>query len=90
MNDASFTAHAARRLQQRAIPPHVVDLLELCGSIERCGQADKLFFDKAAKRRLTRHLGGKRGLKLIEPWLSVYAVIGDNGKIVTVGHRYHH
>ena len=46
-----------------------------------------LIFDKAAKRRLTHHLGGKRGLRLIEPWMSVYAVIGDNGKIITVGHR---
>jgi hypothetical protein len=50
-------------------------------------QSDMLFFDKAAKRRLTHHLGGKRGLRLIEPWMSVYAVIGDNGKIITVGHR---
>jgi hypothetical protein len=44
-------------------------------------------FRQGSKRRLTHHLGGKRGLRLIEPWMSVYAVIGDNGKIVTVGHR---
>jgi hypothetical protein len=82
-----FTAHALRRLQQRAIPQHIVELLERCGSVERCRQADRLFFDKAAKKRLAHHLGGRRGLRIIEPWLSVYAVIGDNGHVVTVGHR---
>ena len=87
MRDSRYTLKAARRLQQRAIPPHVVDLLEQCGSVERGSQADMLFFDKAAKRRLTHHLGGKRSLRLIEHWMSVYAVIGDNGKIITVGHR---
>ena len=87
MRDSSYTSNAARRLQQRAIPPHLVDLLEQCGSVERGIQADMLIFDKAAKRRLTHHLGGKRSLKLIERWMSVYAVIGENGKVITVGHR---
>ncbi|UDL96146.1 hypothetical protein LGH83_08175 [Lichenihabitans sp. PAMC28606] len=86
MIDASFTAHAGRRCQQRAIPPMVVELLERCGSERRCGQADRLFFDKAAKKRLRQHLGGKRGLQLIERWMSVYAVIGDNGRVITVAH----
>jgi len=90
MNLAGFTAHACRRLQQRAIPPHVVELLERCGSFQRCSQADRLSFDKAAKKRLARYLGGNRALRLIEPWLSVYAIIGDNGRVVTVGHRHRH
>lgn len=86
MTDASFTTHAGRRLQQRAIPAFVVELLERYGSERRCGQADRLFFDKAAKKRLRQHLGGKRGLQMIERWMGVYAVIGDNGRVVTVAH----
>ena len=83
----SFTRHAEARLQQRAIPPFVVDLLECCGSTIRCGGADRLFFDKAAKKRLERHLGGARSLRVVEKWLGVYAVFSDEGNVVTVGHR---
>ncbi len=90
MTDARFTAHAARRLQQRATPPFVVELLELCGTESRCRQAERLFFDKAAKKRLKRYLGGGRGLQLVERWLGVYAVIADNGQVITVAHRRRH
>ena len=90
MIDASFTTHAALRLQQRAIPAFVVELLERCGSEQRCGQADRLYFDKAARKRLKNHLGGPRGMQLIERWLGVYAIIGDNGKVVTVAHNRRH
>lgn len=83
----SLTRHAEARLRQRAIPPFVVDLLECCGSTIRCGGADRLFFDKAAKKRLERHLGGARSLRVVEKWLGVYAVISDNGSVVTAGHR---
>lgn len=81
------TIHAQQRLQQRAIPPFVVDLLEAFGSERRCGGAERLFFDKAARRRLTQALGGRRGLRLIEPWLNVYAVVGDNGRLVTAARQ---
>lgn len=86
MTGSTFTEHASVRLQQRAIPSFIVNLLEQFGSEKRCGQADRLFFDKAAKRRLQQHLGGKRGLHIIERWMGVYAVIGDNGRVVTVAH----
>jgi hypothetical protein len=83
----SLTRHAEARLQQRAIPPFVIDLLERCGSTMRCGGADRLFFDKAAKKRLERLLGGARSLRVVDKWLGVYAVFNDNGALVTVGHR---
>lgn len=84
---ADFTTHAALRLQQRAIPAFVVELLERCGTEVRCGDADRLFFDKAAKKRLKQYLGGDRALQLIERWMGVYAVIGDNGRVITVAHQ---
>jgi hypothetical protein len=85
---SSFTTHASLRLQQRAIPVFIVDLLERFGSEERCGKADRLFFDKKAIKRLKQHFGGARGLRLIDRWLGVYAVIGDNGRVVTIAHRH--
>jgi len=83
---ADKSIHAEKRMQQRGIPPLVVELLEACGS-ERCtGGAVKLIFDKAARKRLKHYLGGKRGLRMIEPWLSSYAIVGDDGTIVTAAH----
>jgi hypothetical protein len=84
----SFSRHAAIRIQQRAIPPYVVELLERFGAESRCGGADRLYFDKVGRKRLERHLGGHRALRHIEHWLNVYAVVGDNGSVVTVGYRH--
>jgi hypothetical protein len=87
MDDLALTAHAQARLQQRAIPPLVVDLLMQFGSPSRCNGAERLMFDKTAVKRLRRHLGGERGLKVVERWLNVYAVVGDNGLLVTAAHK---
>ena len=87
MIGCTVSIHAQERIQQRAIPPLVVELLEEFGSPERCGRADRLVFDKAARRRLSRHLGGERSLRMIEPWLHVYAVVADDGQLITVAHR---
>ncbi|NPU11382.1 hypothetical protein HL666_11465 [Bradyrhizobium sp. 83002] len=88
----AFTSHASCSMQQRAIPYIVVDLLHRYGRSARSHHADVLFFDKAAVRRLTRDMGGPRGLKTIERWLDVYAVIADDGSLITVAHqgRRHH
>jgi hypothetical protein len=83
----TVTRHAAARLQQRAIPPFMVELLERFGSAMRCDGAERLFFDKAARKRLEHHMGGRRSLRRVEPWLNVYLVIGDNGRLVTAAHR---
>jgi hypothetical protein len=74
-------------MQQRGIPPLMIDLLHRCGSTMRCGGADRLFFDKAARRRLKACLGGDRGLKAVEPWLDIYLVQGDDGAAFTVAHQ---
>ncbi|MCP1913406.1 hypothetical protein J2R96_005886 [Bradyrhizobium elkanii] len=44
-------------------------------------------FDKSAIKRLRHHLGGDRGLKVVERWLNVYVVVGDNGLVVTAAHK---
>lgn len=87
MMEHTLSKHACERLQQRAVPPLVIEFLERFGSVIRCCGSDRLIFDKAAVRRLKRHLGGDRGLRLIERWLDVYAVVSDNGRLVTVAHQ---
>jgi hypothetical protein len=87
MSGIDFTTHSQARLQQRAIPPMIVDLLMQFGSPSRCGGAERLMFDKSAVKRLRHHLGGDRGLKVIERWLGVYAIVGDNGLLVTAAHK---
>lgn len=87
MRSQALSQHAEDRLQQRGIPPIVVELLDRFGASERCQGAEKIFFDRQSKKALRRHLGGARALRLIEPWLNTYAVVGDDGVVVTVGHR---
>lgn len=83
----SHTRHAEVRLQQRAIPLFMVELLERFGSEMRCGGANRLFFDRAAMKRLQRNIGDRRSLRHVERWLNVYIIIGDNGRLVTAAHR---
>jgi hypothetical protein len=79
-----FTRHAQIRLQQRSIPFVVVDLLQTFGSESRAGKgAVRFIFDRRAKGRLCKHLGGNE-FKHFERWLNAYAVVGDAGEIVTV------
>ena len=54
---SGLTIHASQRLAQRGIPRMVIDLLERFGSSMRCGGAERLFFDKAARRRLKAYRG---------------------------------
>jgi hypothetical protein len=86
-DDLPLTLHSRARLQQRAIPPLILDLLMQFGSASRANGAERLMFDKTAIKRLRRHLGGDRGLKVVERWLNVYAVVSDNGLLVTAAHK---
>lgn len=68
----------------------IIDLLVDFGSTSRCGGAERFMFDKSARKRLRQHLGGDRGLRLIDRWLNVYAVVGDNGQLITAAHKNGH
>ncbi len=84
--DLALTAHAAKRAQQRAIPPIVVEWLMRFGAQRWSRGASVYEFDKEGRRRLRRHLG-QRLFSSIEPWLDAYAVVGDERRVVTVGWR---
>jgi hypothetical protein len=73
-------------MQQRSVPQFALSLLEQFGSEMRHGDADILFMDKAAKRRLQRAVGGRRALRMIEPILDVYAVV-EGDTVITVAHK---
>jgi hypothetical protein len=81
-----LTEHARSRSQQRAIPPMVIDLLLRFGTARRSGATDYYTLDKAARRRMRRYLGDRCYQKL-EDQLDCWAVVGDDGCIVSVGHR---
>lgn len=87
MMESTPTIHGRGRLQQRAVPPLVIGLLEEFGTAVRAHGAERLIFDKAARKRLKHHLGGERGLRVLAPWLKVYAVVSDDGHLLTVAHQ---
>ena len=45
------------------------------------------FANKAARRRIERHLGGPRALNVLGPQLDAYVIIDDDGTIRTVAPR---
>lgn len=79
------TQHARIRNQQRAIPPILIDLLLRFGACESVGDgATKMFFDKAARKRVKTYAGPLAGL--INQHLDVYAVVSSENKIITTAH----
>jgi len=82
----NLTEHARIRSQQRSIPPVMVDLLLQFGTTESAGDgANKMFFDKSARRRVQAYFG--QIAPLLNQHLDLYAVVGSDDQIITVGHR---
>lgn len=81
-----MTKHAQICSQQRCIPPLVLDLLLQFGATESAGDgANKVFFDKPARRRVQAYAGALA--PLLNEHLDFYAVVGKNDQVITVGHR---
>ena len=84
--DLALTAHASSRVQQRSIPPIIIEWLMRFG-IQRWSRGAAVYeFDKDSRRRLRRHIG-QRLFASVEHWLDAYTVIGDRRQVVTVGWR---
>jgi hypothetical protein len=84
----SLTDHALARLQQRGLPPLVIDWLHTHGREHHDGRgATILYFDKRARRSLERTVG-REPVRRMKQWLNAYAVVGSDGRVVTAGHRY--
>lgn len=82
-----ISKHSHERLQQRAIPDMIVSLLLDYGSPQRSCGADTFLIDKAARKAISRAVGGDRNMRIIEPFLNVKIVVGDDGTIVTAARR---
>ena len=84
-----ITQHAQSRSKQRGIPPVLMDLLEQFGAEERAANGAVVrFFDKTARNRTKAYVGPL--YPAIEQHLDVYVIVGSDGAVVTVGHRYEH
>lgn len=80
-----MSQHATVRSQQRSISQMQVDLLMQFGTSQPAGDgASKLFFDKAARRRIRAYAGPLAGL--LNEYLDVYAVVSDDDKVITAAH----
>ncbi len=82
------TEHARIRMQQRCISDEVLDLLLDYGKKTHDNRGGRIIhFDKGSRKRIQRDLGpdvsGRVGDKF-----NVYAVLGEDNDVVTVGHRF--
>ena len=81
-----FTEHARTRMQQRGIRADAIEALLDYGRASPAGDGCELvFFDKAARARLWRNPALAREAERL---CRTYAVLGRDGAVVTVGHRY--
>ncbi len=80
-----LTRHAQARMQQRGIPVEALDCLLDFGreAFDHHGGV-VLYFDKAARRQLSRATSATKNIDRVS---RCYAVLLE-GKVVTVGHRY--
>ena len=81
-----LTRHAHKRMQQRAIPPLVLDLLYRYGREKHQNGGTVLFFDQQSRRKALSAL--KDTLQRFDKVCDAYVVTAaDDGKAITVGHR---
>jgi hypothetical protein len=87
MLNPPLTHHASKRMQQRGIPERVLPLLFEYGKEEYDHHGTMLlYFNKRARQRLAKAMPQDE-LKHIQRALNAYAVLDQNGAVVTVGHR---
>ena len=87
MIDSLLTPHARARLQQRGIRPEMLEaLLDYGREVHLAGGRDLVFFDKRARARLAK-AGLVRNAQA-DRLCNSYAVLGSDGIVITVGHRY--
>ena len=84
---SDFSPHARTRMQQRAVTPGVLELLDAYGATQYDHHGGRVrYFDKAARRRLQQSEGA-HVYRAVESKLNVYAVVARDGCLVTVGRR---
>lgn len=88
MLNIPVTSHAIARMQQRAVSPEIVDYLLDFGRCEYYQRGALLYyFDKRGRQSLQK-ITRKEAFRRLEHALDAYAVVSNDGELVTVGHRY--
>lgn len=77
--------HAHHRAQKRSVPAQIIEMLQTYGATQRSHGREIWFFDHHARKQIARDFGD--AFRQFERWMNVYAVVADNGLVVTVGHR---
>jgi hypothetical protein len=82
-----LTNHARARMQQRGIRPQMLEaLLDYGREVHVDRGRDLVFFDKRARARLAK--GNPAAAAEAERICNSYAILGSDGMVITVGHRY--
>jgi len=88
MVTSGISAHAQARMQQRGINDTVLDRLLEFGKVAHDHHGGEvIFFNKQARQRLRRDLPSD-DYRALERYFNAYAVIGNDGEVVTVGRRW--
>lgn len=87
MNEQLLTNHARERIQKRCISPLILDWLIAYGAtkVDHRG-AEIRYFDHSSRRRLSKAFG-HQVVDLLGRLLDTYAVVGNDGVVITAGHR---
>ena len=81
-----LTNHAKQRMQQRAIPPLMIELLYLYGREQNQNGSTMLFLDRRARKKARQALMDVK--QRFDKLCDTYLVEADgDGKVITVGHR---
>jgi hypothetical protein len=82
-----LTQHAAVRMKQRGIREQTLECLFRYGSKVHDHRGRVIvFFDKQARKRLIAGYG-QDNVRQLDSQIDAYAVISEDGDVVTVGHR---
>lgn len=82
----SLTIHAQRRMQERSIPPAVIDaLLDFGERRPAGGGAESIYFTKRTWQHFATYVG--RAIKGYERYRNCYLIEGENGSIITPAFR---
>ncbi len=83
-----LTKHADARMQQRGIPPLIMDWLTRYGASRHDHRgAEILYFDKHSRKILAKAVGAEV-VRRLAGLLDTYAVVADGSLVITAGHRY--
>lgn len=89
MTDLALSRHAEIRSHQRSVPPLIIEWLMDHGARQVDHQgAEIYYFDKGSRKHLVRE-HGHEVVERLASLLEAYAVVGEDGTVITVGRRYH-